>query len=293
MTYPYVWREGNFVSSFSSNGKFLIQNFIAKCQSMTDQATYSLAIPKMYICVILVFILLTFFLHLSGISNLISKLWIEDQSRKLNEERRVIDERYHKATQEANHWGGRVKERGLMGEYAGKYREEVGVEEAKKKKEGRGGWWVRFFGGGGLRESKTREATLERLAKIKNESSIPATEEKEGDDKPDALRGRAKEESVPIHSSKLPDEPGEKILKYSWEDGEDAVRVYITSLPGYDTWSEANVENSGVSCYWDDRQSLLLLIHNGKGEKWYLHVPMLFADVVDAKAIWKLKKVNY
>ncbi|GMH57044.1 hypothetical protein TL16_g04287 [Triparma laevis f. inornata] len=108
------------------------------------------------------------------------------------------------------------------------------------------------------------------------------------EDRPENVRARA--EKPPVHSTTLPEDPGTKILKYSWEDGEDNVKMYLDVLPGYDSWLESGVQKEGISTYWDDRQSLLVLVMKGE-EKWYLHIPLLFADIIDCKTIWKKKRL--
>jgi len=65
---------------------------------------------------------------------------------------------------------------------------------------------------------------------------------------------RQRSKRPPSHSAKLPDDAGTKILKYSWEDSDDMVKIYVTSLPGFDSWEEARVSKEGCSAYWDDRE---------------------------------------
>ena len=87
--------------------------------------------------------------------------------------------------------------------------------------------------------------------------------------KVDEIKRGCSKKDVP--SNALPANPGTKILKYSWEDSMDSAKIYIDELPGYDTWGEADVLKEGCSVYWDDRESLILLLTNSDDTKsWYV-----------------------
>jgi hypothetical protein len=78
----------------------------------------------------------------------------------------------------------------------------------------------------------------------------------------------------------------------SWEDSPDSAKIYIDELPGFDTWAEADVPKEGVSTYWDDRESLILLLASQDGSNhWYLHIPRLYRVVNDVNTVWKKKRL--
>jgi hypothetical protein len=113
----------------------------------------------------------------------------------------------------------------------------------------------------------------------------------EAQNKIDAIKRSAAKN--PPKDSKLPANPGTKVLKYSWEDAKDSAKIYIDEVPGYDTWAEADIPKQNCSVYWDDRESLILLLTNTAGDKsWYLHIPRLFRDVNDINTIWKKKRLT-
>ena len=47
----------------------------------------------------------------------------------------------------------------------------------------------------------------------------------------------------------------------------------------------------GVALYWDDRESIALLLTSEEDKKFYLHIPRLYRDVNDIRTVWKSKRL--
>mmetsp|Transcript_1304 Transcript_1304/g.2294 ORF Transcript_1304/g.2294 Transcript_1304/m.2294 type:complete len:205 (-) Transcript_1304:58-672(-) len=93
-----------------------------------------------------------------------------------------------------------------------------------------------------------------------------------------------------LHSAKIPEKAGTRLLKYTWEDDVCVVRIFVEHIPGYKSWAEADISSKGISVRWEDRESVLLLLHNSKKENFYLHIPELYRDVEDVRTVWKRNK---
>ena len=93
-----------------------------------------------------------------------------------------------------------------------------------------------------------------------------------------------------LHSATIPENAGTRLLKYTWEDNVCVVRIFVKHVPGYKSWAEADISSKGISVRWEDRESILLLLHNSKKENFYLHIPELYRDVEDVRTVWKRNK---
>jgi len=87
----------------------------------------------------------------------------------------------------------------------------------------------------------------------------------------------------------LPAYSGVPITQYSFEDSGAMVKVYVRSLPGHENFSDAGFEKGDASVYWDDRESLVLLLKKERGETYSLYIKRLFGLVNDVQVIVKKK----
>mmetsp|Transcript_11771 Transcript_11771/g.21430 ORF Transcript_11771/g.21430 Transcript_11771/m.21430 type:complete len:338 (+) Transcript_11771:41-1054(+) len=194
-----------------------------------------------------------------------------DKEGMIENEFKDVQESHACATKPSTAWA-RSSEKGYLGYYVAHQNQTGGYKDGLK--------------GADYQMNGPKKIEDERAKKIVE--NLKGKSSKQLEDRPENVRPRA--EKPPVHSSTLPDDPGEKVLTYSFEDGEDNVKIYIEKLPGYDSWEEAGVEKEGISTYWDDRQSLLVLMKR-KEDNFYLHIPVLFTDIIDCKTIWKKKRL--
>ena len=94
---------------------------------------------------------------------------------------------------------------------------------------------------------------------------------------------------VPMNAA--PKYAGITIDKYSFEDCGALVKLYIRSLPGYENFADGGFKKGDASVYWDDRESLVLLLKrgDGTGETYSLYIKRLFGVVNDVQVVVKGK----
>ena len=183
--------------------------------------------------------------------------------------RKAASARAKKAEQNAysNPWG-RSKTKGKGGYYYAHQGTTGGYADGLKQED---------FAMNGPRRLDTKQSESEKT----KTSNMPVTVPR------GSIERQSFGQTVPMNS--LPQYSGKTITSFQFEDAGDLVKIYIRSLPGWDSFQDANIQKSHVSSYWDDRESLVLLVKKSEEETYNLHVKRLFGLVNDVQILVKKK----